>query len=469
MKRALFAFLCAAGCSAFEREAPPLPEALVVVDTNLPAPLVAGRLRVDLYDEDGTWFDSSDFGRPDPRDWPASFSVYTDDESRAKPVFVRMRVYPEGAVDRYADALRLVKGGLDVTPTTEPSPKLTVDRVVRVTLTPQRRGRVQVLLHGACVGTRPVGTTESCVATERTLEPVVDTPLEDNLSRPTETRVGTWLVRPCPAPNDADPRVCVSGGATILGSRENTDFVTTNLLALDSNPPHVFGLSPFFIDRDEMTVGELLAVVDTGYTGPLPLAYDGELAQPTTTNKVAGCTFSFNAKDRDALPVTCVGYRAARAICQYRGGDLPTEAQWEHVATIAGHRTKVRYPWGNEAPTCDRAVFARIPVLSDEPECPGGAGPRALTEGEGDISPLGIKRLYGSLGEWVLDDAEPYSSAGWEEASIVDPHVTNDTGRRVRRGSCWMCDRLRPTFRNSPEDDEGYPPIGLRCAFPVAE
>jgi formylglycine-generating enzyme required for sulfatase activity len=129
----------------------------------------------------------------------------------------------------------------------------------------------------------------------------------------------------------------------------------------------------------------------------------------------------------------------------------------------------VRYPWGNEQPTCERAVFARVPILSKEPECPGGAGPRPFTEGEADVSPLGIKRLYGSVGEWTRDDAEPYGGAAWDlDASIVDPNVTNDSGRRVYRGSCWMCDRLRPTFRNSPTDDEGYAPIGLRCAYPVA-
>src|SRR5688572_1979289 len=137
MRRALVAVGCVAGCSALEREAPPLPEVLVVVDTNLPAPLVAGRLRVDLYTEEGTWFDSSDFGRPVPRDWPASFSVYSADESRARKVWVRLRAYPEGAVDVYdhgTDRPRLVRDGLDATPAVEPSPRLTVDRVVLVTL-----------------------------------------------------------------------------------------------------------------------------------------------------------------------------------------------------------------------------------------------------------------------------------------------------------------------------------------------
>ena len=50
-------------------------------------------------------------------------------------------------------------------------------------------------------------------------------------------------------------------GATILGNRENTDFARSSYLALDSNPPHVLGLSPFFIDRDELTVGELIAML----------------------------------------------------------------------------------------------------------------------------------------------------------------------------------------------------------------
>jgi formylglycine-generating enzyme required for sulfatase activity len=317
-------------------------------------------------------------------------------------------------------------------------------------------------------GERPqIGVSESCIATERTTEPVAVSSLEDDLSHPTSSAVGTWLVGECPPPNDDDPRVCIPGGATILGSRENTDYIPSNY-ALDCAPPRVFGLSPFLIDRDELSVKELLALVDGGYAGALPQINDGDLKQPTPGALFGGCTLSFNTKGRDDYPVTCVGYRAAREICQYKGGDLPTEAQWEHVATVVGHPSKARYPWGNDLPTCNRAVYGRIPLDTNEPECALGDGPRPFSEGTGDVSPIGIRRLFGSVSEWVLDDAAAYTSAEWNDASVVDPHVTNNRGRKVNRGSNWMNGPLRPAFRQAPPGDEGLQPLGVRCAYPVA-
>jgi formylglycine-generating enzyme required for sulfatase activity len=466
---------CVSGCGHVA-EAPPLPEALVVVDTNLPVPLVAGRLRVDLYAEDGTWFDTSDFGRPDRRDWPASFSVYSDDESRARLVWVRLRAYPEGAVDTYQGEARLAHEGNDVTPATEPSPPMSIDRLVAIQLRPETRGRLRVLLHGACIGT-PVkmsahglpalGDSQSCIETEKTSEVVAVATVDDDLTTPTESVAGTWLTGTCPPPSDSDPRVCIAGGATILGSRENSDYTPGAQQQLDSAPPHAFGLSPFFVDRDELTVGALTQIVQSGYTGALPNVNDGMIAQPTTTNPNLGCTWSLKVKGRDDYPITCASFNAARAICQYRGGDLLTEAQWEHVASIAGHPAKERYPWGPDIPTCDRGVWGRIPLGTKTPPCGGGDGPRKITEGARDVSPLGVRGLFGSVSEWVLDDAATYDSKTWANVSLVDPHAELTGARRVFRGGSWMTDATRPIFRYSPNGQEGYVPIGVRCAYPV--
>lgn len=91
----------AGACGGTAEPPPPHGEALLVVDTDLPAPRLASRMRVDLYSEDGRWFESRDIGRPDPRDWPASFSVFSDDDHAARDVLVRVRVYPEGVVRDY--------------------------------------------------------------------------------------------------------------------------------------------------------------------------------------------------------------------------------------------------------------------------------------------------------------------------------------------------------------------------------
>ena len=484
----------AAGCGHVS-QAPPLPEVLVVVDTNLPVPLVAARLRVDLYAEDGTWFDTSDFGRPDRRDWPASFSIYSDDESRERIVWARLRAYPEGAVDTYEgerfrdlavdpfakvsgdEQPRLARDGNYVTPATEPSPLMTVDRLVAVRLVPQTRGRLRVLLHGACIGTmvkmsaggKPaLGDAASCVATEKTRDVVTVSASDDDLTTPQDSVAGTWLTGTCPPPSASDPRVCIAGGATILGSREDSDYTPGSGSALDSAPPRVLGLSPFFVDRDELTVGALSAIVKSGYTGALPVANDGMLGQPTGgPDKLVGCTWSFTAKERDDYPVTCVSFRTARQICQFRGGDLLTEAQWEHVATVAGHPSKVRYPWGQDKPTCDRGVWGRIPLGTPKAACGNGAGPRRLGESARDVTPLGIRELFGSVAEWVLDDAADFASKPWAAVPIVDAQAVSPGAKRILRGGSWMSDASRPIFRFTPAAEDGYVPVGVRCAYPV--
>src|SRR5690606_32049216 len=130
------------GCA---QEGPaPYAEMVLRVDTNLPVPLVS-RLRVDLYTEAGAWFDSRDIARPDPRDWPASFSLFSTDEAARSRVWARLRVYPEAGVRDYqgerfsdwgaslepprGDGLpRLLVDGRDITPALEPLPLLSVDR-----------------------------------------------------------------------------------------------------------------------------------------------------------------------------------------------------------------------------------------------------------------------------------------------------------------------------------------------------
>ena len=457
--------LLASSCHSHP-EAPALPEVLMVVDTDLPTPLVAARLRVDLYSQDGTWFASSDFGRPDPRDWPASFSVYSDDDSRNRQVRVRLRTYPEGAIDTYAGAARLLEDGVDVTPAAEPSPRLTVDRVVLVDLRPGDRQRVQLTLHGACVGT-VASLEESCVDTPKMLAPVTLSIGDGDLTTPAASAVGTWLAGGCPARDDASARVCIPGGATILGSRENTDYLAGTPLVYDPAPPRVFGLSPFSVDRDELTVGDLRAMIAAGYDGPHPPTNNGPLAQSTAAASTTSCTWSLTAPDRGAYPLTCVSFAVARAICQYRGGDLPTEAQWEHVATVAGHAQKVRFPWGQEEPTCERAIWGRIPLLTPTAVCAGGAGPRLPSEAQGDVNPLGVRGLFGSVAEWALDTPAAFDSDAWAAADTIDPHVYGASTRQILRGNSWMTDAQRPIYREAFTGD-AKPPIGVRCAYPVS-
>src|SRR5688572_24032070 len=92
-------FLVLAG--ACSDELPPLPEAVIVVDTDAPVPDLVDRLRVDFYASDGTWVESRDLPRRFARDWPASFSVFGESPEAARSVFVRLRAYSDGHVRDY--------------------------------------------------------------------------------------------------------------------------------------------------------------------------------------------------------------------------------------------------------------------------------------------------------------------------------------------------------------------------------
>lgn len=91
-----------ASCNLSRRDQPPFGEIIVNVDTDVSVPRIVNRLRIDVFDERGVWRESRDYARLDPRDWPVSFSVYSDDEARDRVLVLRLRGYAEGLTRKYA-------------------------------------------------------------------------------------------------------------------------------------------------------------------------------------------------------------------------------------------------------------------------------------------------------------------------------------------------------------------------------
>jgi formylglycine-generating enzyme required for sulfatase activity len=475
--------LSAPACSALDPTTlPPLGEAIVEVDTDLPTPLIAGRLRADFYGEDGTWFDSRDIARIDPTGWPTSFSVYSDDELHDKIVWIRLRAYPEGRTrdyrgERFSDwgdpdppptdgeAPRLLRDGLDETPPDEPAPLVTVDRLILLRLRYGVRGRVRVTLRGDCAGTMAnlggptpvIRSAESCIDTERTRAPVVEEALDDNGLSSNDSLTGTWGVEPCPD-EPAGDRVCVPGGPTILGSSALAIYPM-----LAPVPERVVRLSRFWVDRDEVSVARYRAALAAGFKPKFPPKPNDA---PLGTTVATACTWTTQPQDREGYALSCIEWRGAREFCQDAGGDLPSEAQWEYLASTAGRAARTRFPWGDDAPTCDRAVYGRLPLANAPGVCEStGKGPAPIANNDADE--LGVRGLGGGLGEWTLDAYSEYDGACWLASSNVNPGCFSTSGTRTVRGGSWASPPtlLRSAIRLG-SGDGGASFEGFRCVYP---
>lgn len=92
---------------------------------------------------------------------------------------------------------------------------------------------------------------------------------------------------------------------------------------------------------------------------------------------------------KERHPVVNVTWGEAMAYAASLGGTLPTEAEWERAAEGTENRS---YPWGEEAPTCERAHHAG---------CAPSGTVEVLSRPEG-ATPEGVHGLAGNVWEWVV-------------------------------------------------------------------
>lgn len=186
----------------------------------------------------------------------------------------------------------------------------------------------------------------------------------------------------------------------------------------DEQPPRSVHVASFEIDRNEVTQAEYRACVDAG-----------ACARPVR---------GFDPERHPRRPVTHVSWNEARAFCRWAGKRLPAEAEWELAARATDGRI---YPWGDEAPTCERAHTH---------DC--GAAPADVGGRPAGASPFGVLDLAGNVDEWVEDRHAPYGA----------PSV--DAEQRVARGGAYDAWHSRSTARNALQPDHRDALLGFRCA-----
>lgn len=208
----------------------------------------------------------------------------------------------------------------------------------------------------------------------------------------------------------------------------------------------------FAIDTHEVAVAGFRACVEAGRCQP-----------PLTHERNRYC--NYGAPGRDTHPVNCVDWGQAQAYCQWKGGRLPWEAEWEKAAR-AGSTS--RYPWG-ESVSCKQAILDDGKTRGSAGDEPDGCGEdRTWPVGSRSANAFGLFDMQGNAGEWTGNGYAPDAlTALYARGDLKGPV---DSRQKVVRGGSWdeSPNNLRSSFRNikPPEQDDGiYGSIGFRCAY----
>jgi formylglycine-generating enzyme required for sulfatase activity len=214
-------------------------------------------------------------------------------------------------------------------------------------------------------------------------------------------------------------------------------------------PERTIGLDAFFIDKHEVTVADYQACVKATQCAP-PHFDDGAcVVYGAGTNKTGVLPPTSRGAEQ---PVVCVSWAEAEAYCAFAGKRLPTDAEWEKSARGTDGRA---FPWGNDEPTCDRAVLSvDTPGCGERRSWPVGSKPKGA-------SPYGALDMLGNVGEWTADWYEPGLSP--ETKNPKGPSSGRERVVRVANFSTARGD-ARVTSRVAQSPDSRTELIGFRCA-----
>lgn len=160
-------------------------------------------------------------------------------------------------------------------------------------------------------------------------------------------------------------------------------------------------------------------------------------------------------KDIYNYPIIHISWYEAEAFCNWKGGRLPTESEWEFLAT---NNSISLYPWGNEE---DKLKLCNINYkkqwitsVNDNPEDVNLANKN------------GVEQLIGNCWEWCSNVIYPY------EGFSIDPLYREMSYpffgfKKVCRGGAWCVPDMliTSTYRNAQMPDCRIQYIGFRVVF----
>lgn len=287
----------------------------------------------------------------------------------------------------------------------------------------------------------------------------------------------------------------------------------------DEYPPHVVSVSAFYMAAHEVTNADFRAFVQaTGYQTvaerdvdwevmknqvapgtPKPhdsLLLAGSLVFSPPNHEVDLSDFTqwwswktgadwqhpqgpgSNIEGKDDHPVTQVCWFDAVAYCEWVGGRLPTEAEWEWAAR-AGRQDAI-YSWGNEFVEDGEAKANSWQGGFPYDNLATDGFSTTAPVGSFEPNPWGLYDMSGNVWEWCSDYYRADEYARHHNDTLFDPKGPKQSydprdpydKKRVQRGGSFLCNEeycasYRISARMPGAPDTGMPHLGFRVVMDV--
>ncbi len=277
--------------------------------------------------------------------------------------------------------------------------------------------------------------------------------------------------------------VRLTGGDFLLGADDPKGFASDG-----EGPVRRVRIDPFYIGIDAVTVAEYRVFAqETGYVTEaeqygwsfvfhLLMSEDSreKVSQAAMTTpwwlRVEGASWQHpegpesDIHERLDHPAVHISWNDAVAYCEWSGGRLPTEAEWESAAR--GGLEQRRYPWGDELVVDGEhrtnVWQGRFPDFNTELDGYLGTAPVRSYKPNG----YGLYNASGNVWEWCADWFSP--DYHLREARDNPNGPPSGTARVIRGGSYLChdsyCNRYRVGARSANTPDSSTGNMGFRCA-----
>lgn len=243
--------------------------------------------------------------------------------------------------------------------------------------------------------------------------------------------------------DDGTEQVWVPPGSFMAGTKAGIGFP-------DETPPHRVYIDGFWIDR--------FLVTNAQFARCRERCGDPQSLVSHKRDEKSGGYYDVPAFYN--FPVINVTWQQADDFCHWRGGRLPTEAEFEKAAGWHPRTGKTQvYPWGDKRPDRTLANYDNIDVDTT----PVDKYPRG-------VSPVGAYDMAGNVWQWTADW---YSDNYYYNQNWINPRGPLTGTHRVVRGGSWCsgCNDipawklLRVANRGTQVPSRAINETGLRCVF----